>query len=238
MDKGNFYFDLKDCDEVKEVVIRHGDALPLHEPKSISILGTIDAPRLFLEKRHSLVKPLESHILVDREAGLIWLLIDETSAYGGCVKGKLEETKIWKSFNINNGKEFTPKELAKFFKMNRAYFHSKADAMKLIDSLMNFEAKVNSDIQAKSDNKGSKRELQDQVVETNLPEDFELNLPLFKGTPNVKFKVEIYISADDLRCQLVSPEANEVMVEFSENIIDNQLIAISDLCPSLAIINV
>ncbi len=238
MENKSFYLNMKDCDELKEIVFREGAALPLKEPESINILGTIDAPRLFLEKRHSLLNPLEAHVLVDREAASLALIFDETSAYRGIVMGKLEETKVWKSFNINNGREFTPKDLAKFFKLNRAYFDSKPDAMKLIDLLMNFEAKVNSEIQAKSDNRGNKKELQDQAVETNLPNDFELNLPLFKDAGNVKFKVEIYISPDDLRCQLVSPDANEAMVEFSETIIDNQLAAITDLCPMLAIINV
>ena len=51
----------------KDMVIRFGDALPLQEPKYVSIHGTIDAPARWVEKRKDDIVSADAHVLVDRD---------------------------------------------------------------------------------------------------------------------------------------------------------------------------
>lgn len=48
-------------EEGKETIIRFGDALPLKEPKAVSISGTIDAPARWIEKRKDDIVSADAH---------------------------------------------------------------------------------------------------------------------------------------------------------------------------------
>lgn len=51
----------------KDIVIRFGDALPLQEPKYVSIHGTIDAPARWVEKRKDDIVSADAHDIVVQE---------------------------------------------------------------------------------------------------------------------------------------------------------------------------
>lgn len=68
-------------EEGQETIIRFGDALPLKEPKAVSISGTIDAPARWVEKRKDDIVSADAHVLVDRDHMSITLKTDENSAY-------------------------------------------------------------------------------------------------------------------------------------------------------------
>ena len=76
-------------DDGKDMVIRFGDALPLQEPKYVSIHGTIDAPARWVEKRKDDIVSADAHVLVDRDRMTITLNIDENSAYMDQIVGTL-----------------------------------------------------------------------------------------------------------------------------------------------------
>ena len=69
--------------------IRFGDALPLKEPKAVSISGTIDAPARWVEKRKDDIVSADAHVLVDRDRMTITLNTDENSAYMDQIVGTL-----------------------------------------------------------------------------------------------------------------------------------------------------
>ena len=76
-------------EEGQETIIRFGDALPLKEPKAVSISGTIDAPARWVEKRKDDIVSADAHVLVDRDHMSITLKTDENSAYSNQIVGVL-----------------------------------------------------------------------------------------------------------------------------------------------------
>ena len=166
---------------VKEIIVREGKALEQKEPVKVEIVGTIDAPLRWLEKRVALklVSEETSHILVDREQMTITLRCFENYHYGTQITGRLELSPVFKKFGINFGKYMTNFEMAELFKMNRSYFENRAVAMNLVTQLQNFKAKVDKDIENMDNKRGDRRILVNQVVQSNLPEAFNLHLRRF-----------------------------------------------------------
>ena len=79
-----------------------------------------------------------------------------------------------------------------------------------------------------------------QVVDSNLPKSFKLNIPLFKGFAQEEIEVEIYADVDgrDVSLSLVSAGANEAIEEYKNKVIDEQLEQIRQIAPDIVIIEV
>lgn len=108
--------------------------------------------------------------------------------------------------------------------------------MKLVTELQNFRAKVDKEIEKSDNNRGDKRLLINQAVQSNLPEAFNLHIPIFKGTPKQTINVEVYINPSDFSCTLVSAEANDLLEEMRDREMDSVLERISAVCPDIVII--
>ena len=86
-----------------EVVLREGKAaepLPIREPLSVEITGTIDAPLRWLEKKISLIDQKQAHIQVDRYNMSITLIDRETDYYTNTITGQLSPSKEMTDFGI------------------------------------------------------------------------------------------------------------------------------------------
>ena len=222
-----------------EVIMREGEALPLHEPVKVEISGVLDSPARWLEKRPELQQITNKcHVRVDREMLLIVLQINENAYYGTKIKGTLSLTDAFRKFHINDGHSFTLVELAKLFKMNRSFFETKQKAMELVTTLQNFKGKVNKDLEASNDNRGNKKVDFVQAVESNLPEAFTLHLPIFKGLEAEDVVCEVYVDPDDWSCQLISPDANDIVERYRDEEINKVLDRIEEAMPSVAIIEI
>lgn len=229
-----------------ELVIREGEAPEPREPKIINLIGILDSPYRWLEKRYEggYVKsevngsiPIEfCHVAVDRENMTIELHIGEQNYFGSTITGRLEFHPKFKKFGVNSGEYITTFEMAEKIKMHRSYFENHSVAMGLVSILKNFKAKVDREIEVSDNNRGNKRALIDQVVDSNLPESFTLAIPVFKGMPADPFECEVYFRAEDLTCTLVSPMANDIIEGFRDGAIDEQIEYIRDLAPGLVII--
>ena len=77
-----------------------------------------------------------------------------------------------------------------------------------------------------------------QTVDGNQPPSFDLCIPIFKGQPKVKFTVEIDIDPDTLQATLVSPDAQDMIAETRDSVMDNVLTQIQAICPEIPIIEV
>jgi len=218
-----------------ELVIRHGDALPLKEPKIIDFVGDIKSPLHWLRKKFENKDLTDCHLKVNRDKKQIVLVVNEKDPYSSTISGKLTLTKIFEDFGINTGKFFTTKQLASFFKMNRSYFASKTDAMELVNKLASFTGKIDGAIE-NTLKSGEKKALVEKVVKTNLPEDFELILPIFKGMSKVPFKVEIFVDPDNYSIQLNSPDASDLIAQTVDLAIDDVIDTIGQEFPSLVIL--
>ncbi len=222
---------------VENIEVRTGEALKLREPEKVQISGVLNAPLEWLKQRKDEFNHKQAYIKVNADKGTIVLQIDEKNFYGTVISGSLEISPIFKSFGINSGEYKTPLEMSEFIKMNRAFFENRTAAMALVTELRNFKAKVNKDVEQEANlNKGDRRLLMAQVVESNIPETFNVCLPIFKGMPKQTFEVETYFNPDDFTCTLVSPQANEVEEDIKEHELKEVLSVIETECPDIVII--
>lgn len=223
-------------EEGQETIIRFGDALPLKEPKAVSISGTIDAPARWVEKRKDDIVSADAHVLVDRDHMSITLKTDENSAYSDQIVGVLTLSSEMQEFGINTGESMSCFDMADRIKQLRSYFETKQEAMKLVSELRNFKAKIDNELELSDDKRGNQRILKSQFVESNLPKDFKIQLPIFKGMKKETIQVEVEINPNDLFCTLVSPEAHDIVVQQRDMHMDAVIDRIKDAAPTIVII--
>lgn len=221
-----------------EITIREGKALDLNDPVSVDIVGTINSPLRWLEKRADILNHKQCNIQVNRSDMAISLIINERDIFSDCITGKLLLSDEYLRFGINEGKYVTGLELSDLIRMNRSCFESKQKAMELVAIMRNFKAKVTTQIEASDDKKGNRTALVRQVVEGNQPPSFELVIPIFKGQPKSTFTVEIDIDPDTLQATLVSPDAQDIIAETRDNLIDDVLAGMERICPEIPIIEI
>lgn len=225
-------------ENVSTVYVYEGTAPEIHDPLIIKTAGTLEAPLRWLEKRLETIDQLKAHIISDRELLTIALHLNDKNPFEDTITGKACFHPVFIVFGINSGKYRTAHEMAQLFKMNRSHFENQQTAMKLVTELQNFKAKVDKEIERSDNNRGDKRELMAQVVNSNVPEKFNLNIPIFKGQEKKLIEIEIYINPSDLTCALVSPEANDLTEAFRDMMIDSVLEQIVKIAPEIVIIEV
>lgn len=250
----------------KELIVRHGEAeklVPFRE--SITITGQLDVPRVHLtnpskwltkvnfehpgdgmldetglEKlRKESDSPLNfSHLRVERSARKITFCEDAGNPWESNYHGRLEFDPRFSKFKINSGESYTTLDLANFIKMNRSHFETRDKAMQLVSELRNFKAKVDKDVENAADDRGNRRILLAQAVESNIPESFKITVPVFKGQDPMTLEIEIAINPQDLSCSLISPEVNDYIEDTTDSLIDAELDKIRELFPNLRIFEV
>ncbi len=211
---------------VKELVIRHGDAAPIREPKIVVLDGVIDAPAEFFRKRPDQVKKESAHVLFSFREMTIALILDEKDHFGGKIIGKLIDNPELKPFKINSGSgSFTVQTLKELFKTSRGFFASADENLKAISNLEKFRLNAELVIEKDGDDRGNKREMIEQKVTANVDLSFNLNLPVFIGQPSKKFKVDILFDIRDkaISIWLDSPELRTMIIEDREKIINAAL---------------
>jgi hypothetical protein len=227
-----------DAKHGRNITIRTGEALPQQEPRTINIIGVIDSPFHWLEKRKDIIDQKQCNIQVSRDSMLITLSIGEHEHYIDLISGRLMLSEEFKRFGINTGNYITGMELSDLIRMNRTCFENKKTAMELVTIMRNFKAKVLNEIENSDDKKGNVSQVRRQTVQGNQPPSFDLYIPIFKGQPKKKFTVEIDIDPETLQATLVSPDAQDLIVETRDGLIDNVLDNIRNICPEIPIIEI
>ena len=110
--------------------------------------------------------------------------------------------------------------------------------MELVSDLMSFKAKIDKEVEDTKDTRANMTKRLHQAVETNIPESFKLEIPVFVGEDPEIFEVEINIDASTLNCTLVSPDVMDIIRNTRDTIIDNEIAKINEIVPDLLIINV
>ncbi|MDI9863996.1 hypothetical protein QM480_06655 [Flectobacillus sp. DC10W] len=222
--------------EKETIVFRQGKAPEMHNPKRNVYIGVIDSAQNYLAKRVNVLNQLNCVVIVNRELLSIHLITDEKNELRDEVIGSLQLSEKFKKFGINSGDYITTHQMADLIKMNRSVFENRDEAMKLVAELQNFKAKIDKEVEQKSDNRGNTTNLRAQVVTSNIPKSFKVKLPIFKGQTSEAIEVEVYIRDYDLCCTLVSPEANDIIESTRDSIIESQLEKIKEICPEIVII--
>ena len=229
---------------MNEVIIREGAAPKVLDPKApvkMNVNGTINAPFEYLTKRIDCINQKECHIIVNREKITIELVVNEADEYTrGTIAGTLQYHPKFEEFGINTGKVWSPFDFAMFCKMNRAFFADKNVNMSLVSACKNFTAKVNNQIERAIQENGNRTDNFAQVVNSNLPEQFTLSIPIFKGGKKEDLVVETFAKIDgrNVAFVLLSPGAEETLEDLRDKAIDEQLNAIRAIAPDIAIFEV
>jgi hypothetical protein len=230
---------------VKEIVITHKKGLDEKAPINIDVCGNIDSVTNFLNVRHAamykdehVINDHDSLVLTKKEDRKIVLLYNSTHPFNhGTITGQLSLHPNFEKWGINTGQGWNNDELAEFIKMNRSYFKSKSDAMKLSGELKNLKVNVDKKIEASNDNRGNVKALTAQtVIDSSILKTFMINVPVFKGQPKKEFEVEVYVNPNNFQVTLVSPDANDIIEEVRDSIIDEQIEKIKRVAPGIPII--
>ena len=208
-------------------------------PVKFEAAGTIEAPLRFLEQRVGDIDQHKAHIFVNRDNLSIHLVYNEDDAYTiGNVYGTLKLSKVFQSFGINTDKQWEPEQLGQFLKLNRTYFVSREENMKVVNALKTFDAKVNQTVQRETKENGNRAASFRQAVDSNIPESFKLRLPIFSGGEPVEIEVETFASIDgmEVTIALQSAGANDAIEDVKMNYIGQVVDRIREVAPEMVII--
>ncbi len=227
--------EIKTSEGVTDVIVRHGEAAKIYDPVAVRISGQITAPRSWFDPRVKQQKGdfgqyfgiQETHVLVDRYKGTITLIHGENEHFRTEITGTLDVSPEYKELGINSGKSYSPQELGNKLREMRYLFPDKEQGMKLVTELKNFVATVSANVEDKKDTRGAKKSLLDVSVESNIPLEIMLKIPIFKGFEPIELKVEIVLDSRGhaVDCYLESPEATQIIKTERDQIFDLQLAA-------------
>ena len=250
MDPEKLNINFAEGEGVKELIIREvdkvvEDKLPVLEPDTVSISGTISSIFAFLEKRWNAadkqIDHSRTHILVDRDHLQMTLIVNETDKRNRKkVVGTIALSRQYKSFGINEKDNWDPMELGDFFRINRTYFSSVEENMGLVNSLKSFRAKVQQNVERAEKEDGGKTDVFRQVVDSTLPKAFQICIPVFKGQAPSTIKVEIisHVHGREFELELISADAAAIVEECRDKLFNEQIEKIQALAPEIPIIEV
>jgi len=227
-------FEFKINSENPELIIRTGEALAQKEPVKLALAGNIFSVSNFLSQRTGdctgvglqVVDGRSAVVVVDEKEMSIALSLDPNNHYGTTVFGKLELTDELKQFSINTAKTFTREELVKLFRFNKRFFDSADAHDKVLVAYQKLQISTAGQLNQEADTRGNKTNNFAKTVDSSgVPEEFVLNIPIFKGFDPQRFRVEICLDATDasVRFWFESVELHELIESEKKRIIKEQL---------------
>lgn len=226
--------------EGHETTVLIGKANTPKEPKQLVVNGDFSSVSNYLKVKSKgasgfqFVSPERTIVLCDKENLTIQLLTDPNDEDAAVITGKAEFSKELKEFGINQNKFFSREQLIKIIRYNRRFFPNKMENADLLSAYQNFTASVNKNIQEESDLRGNRNNQFQKKVNTSLPENFVIEIPIFKGEKAVSFPVEICMEDYDsgIRFWFESVDLAELISEKTDELFDRELAS----CQAFAII--
>jgi hypothetical protein len=221
-----------------EITILEGKALEQKPANVIRIDGDINSVATYIQRRFTAIaeqpKPggnlqiIDTNralIIVDKQKQTISLDVDPQDYYGPIVTGRLEESEELKPFSINRNTTFTKEQLVKLLRFSRLLFSDSDKHAGLLLAYQSFSAKAYIDLMQEADTRGNKNNTFKKSVETNIPTDFVMTVPIFKGQPKETFRVEICLDVTEgsARFWFESVELAELIQTRVDEIMQKQL---------------
>lgn len=112
--------------------------------------------------------------------------------------------------------------------------------MELVNLLKSFSAKVQTTIKKELNDNGSVTDNYEKAVDSNLPPSFVINVPIFKGAEPEKLSIETIAQVEGNKASLtlISADAECIIEESRDKIINTELDKIHKLCPEIPIMEV
>jgi hypothetical protein len=217
------------------ITILEGEANTPKEPNKLVIVGNIDSVNKYLVARKGSQQIAGNLQHIDRDLALITvdndgmnihLQVDPNNPFGTEVTGKMVMNPDLTQFQINAKKMFTRESLLELFKFNRRFFPVEGEADRLVKAYQRLQISTSTDVKAESDMRGNKDMAFKKAVDSqNIPTEFTLHLPIFKGQKDEKFRVEICLDATDasVRFWFESVELVELIDRRKKEIFQNEL---------------
>lgn len=235
----NVYFQTEEFNG-NELTVREGKALELKPPEKIELSGDIKTVRSFVEKRKGIseftdslqeIDPDRAVVTVDKDNLSIEIDLDPENFYSTVITGRLELNPELLKFGIDTGKKYTQTELIKLLRRSKRWFSDSATHEALLKAYMALDVKVTTDLKNDApDNRGNRYNSFEKKITANIPEDFILNVPIFKGQDYKKFRVEIILDSTDgsTKFWFESVELEELISIESDAILNKELEACAD----------
>jgi len=216
-----------------------GKALDPKYPEKIRVSGNIESVKNFLEKRYAAgkgnglqeVDKQKAVVTVDDIAMTILLQLDPENHFGVEVKGQLEFNPDLVQFHINDNQTFSREAMIKLLKFNKRFFADPLKHEELLDSYMKLNLSGSTQIKSESDDRGNKDvAFKKNIDSQNIPKNFVLELPIFKGQAVKRFRVDICIDVTNASVSFwfESVELVELIEEGKKEIIEKQLESCND----------
>ena len=228
---------------IREVGNENPYKLPVKEPLNLNVKGVITCIYAFLEKRWCTeqIDKEHTHIQVNRDKLTVTLVTNENDERKmQTIVGSIQLSRKFTEFHINDGKLWKPVRLGDFFRINRSYFETKEKNMDLVNLLKSFSAKVQTTIKKELSDNGSVTDNYEKAVDSNLPSSFLINVPIFKGAEPEKLSIETIanVEGNTALLTLISADAECIIEESRDKIINAELDKIRKLCPEIPIMEV
>lgn len=214
------------------VTIYEGKALELLHPNKLVISGDFNTVKNFIAKRQDDSSELQSinyHktvITTNLEKGTIKLKTDPNDPFGTEVIATIEMHPNLKAFGINTDKAYSQKDFVQLLKINRRFFNPEK-YLNLLQSYAAFTLKgTTENTQQVQNQTGGSKNAFDKTVDTgNLPLEFDLNIPIFKGAEKSIFNVMVYVESREriVSFTLESIDLIELMESKKEELFNDQI---------------
>jgi hypothetical protein len=205
------------------LVIREGEAEKIAYKSRLKLDGTIGSVLDFVEKRKSTFEKLEAHAIFDMPARTITFVTQEQDEPGITVSGKMILHPFIGELGINIGtKTYSINALLNALKMYGRFFSTRSEHAMIVDSLSKFSAKTETEFKDSNDFKGNTAFTKITKVKHEIPLEFNLKLPIYRGMEPSEFKVDIEVLPDNgsLQCRIVSIELAEAMDTLQKEVFD------------------
>lgn len=216
------------CQEIRRI-FRKGDASKPIDIVPFVIKGNLSAVTNFLEKRGSLISYKDSFIYVSKDT--IELVLFDNLSIKSSVSGKITFDEPLDVFMKDI---YTPESLGIWLRTHPYYWANPANIRETIAKLLNFNVKLDQEIEKQKDFRGNNaNSFKQTIAQSNLPNGFQLYYNL-NGEKKI-VDIEIILNSN-ISLSLYSESLYILKENDAEKIIQNEITKIIKLKPDLPII--
>jgi hypothetical protein len=212
----------------KELIIRRGDAAPIVQPNALSVHTEISGPAKYFVSRRKISAEYfnlsKTLVTIDVRKGEVVLYQNPNDQFADVITGRIflnPDLSIFSLADKNAGRWVNPGDLSEIFRRNIRFFESQAQAREMIANLRNIRINTQGKVEKNDDKRGTKTNAFEQSVESNVPVNFYLKMPIFEGAEPIRFLVEVFleVNGSSVNCMLESVELSELIATEKERLV-------------------